>query len=302
LTVIETLQNISDEMATLTATSGAAIVRVEGRRRQAASGIIWRADGLIVTAHHVLERDENIAIGLPDGATASAVVVGRDPGADLALLRIDVADLTAASWVPDEELRVGHLVLALGRPSTHVQATLGIISALGGEWRTHAGGAINRYLQTDVVMYPGFSGGPLVTADGRFAGLNTSGLTRGTSVAVPGATIQRIAETILAHGHIPRGYLGIGVQPVRLAEALQQTVGQETGLMVMSVEAGGPAAAAGLLQGDVLTTLDNRPIRQVDELQVFLSGDRVGKALQAQFLRGGTEQTIAVTVGQSRGN
>lgn len=300
--MIETLQNISDEMATLTATSGEAIVRVEGRQRQAASGIVWRADGLIVTAHHVVERDEGIGVGLPDGTATTADVVGRDPGADVAVLRINATDLAVASWTADEELRVGHLVLALGRPGVHVQATLGIVSALGGEWRTHAGGVINRYLQTDVVMYPGFSGGPLVTADGRFAGMNTSGLTRGTSIAVPSATIQRIAETILAHGHIPRGYLGIGVQPVRLADALQQTVGQETGLMVMSVEADGPAANAGLLQGDVLTHLDQTPIRQVDELQVFLSGDRVGKALEARFLRGGTVQTVDVIVGQSRGN
>jgi len=299
--VIETLQNLSDEMATLVTAGGNAIVRVEGRQRQAASGIIWRNDGLILTAHHVLEREEGITVGLPDGTTTTAEVVGRDPGADVALLRISASDLTVASWVDDGDLKVGHLMLALGRPGQQVQATLGIISALGGEWRTHAGGVIDRYVQTDVVMYPGFSGGPLVAADGRFAGMNTSGLTRGTSVAVPTSTLQRIAETILAHGHIPRGYLGIGVQPVRLADALQQSVGQETGLMVMSVEAGGPAATAGLLQGDVLTQLDGTPIRDVDTLQAFLGGDRVGKVLQAQLLRGGVQQRLAMTVGQSRG-
>lgn len=297
----DTLQTLSNEMATLVATSGNAIVRVEGRQRQAASGIVWRADGLIITAHHVLERDENITVGLPDGTTATAEVAGRDPGADIALLRVTGKTLTPATWVADDELRVGHLVLALGRPGNQTQATLGIVSALGGEWRTHAGGTINRYVQTDVVMYPGFSGGPLVAADGRFAGMNTSGLTRGTSVAVPSATLQRIAETILTHGHMPRGYLGIGVQPVRLADALQQLVGQETGLMVMSVEADGPAALAGLMQGDVLTQLDGTPLRHVDELQAFLSGDKVGTSLPVQLLRGGAQQRLTVTVGQSRG-
>lgn len=297
--MIETLKNLSDEMANLVAASGSSIVRVEGRRRMAATGIVWRSDGIIVTAHHVVQRDDEIAVGLPNGETASATVVGREPGADLAVLRIAAVDLTAATWIADEELHVGHLVLATGRPGKNPQATLGIVSALGGEWRTHAGGTINRYLQTDVVMYPGFSGGPLVAADGRFAGMNTSGLTRGTSITVPKNTIAGIVETILTHGHVPRGYLGIGVQPVRLADAVQQATGQEMGLMVMSAEADGPAAKSGILQGDILIRIDDTPMRHVDELQAFLGSDQVGKAVTVHLLRGGAQQTLSVTVGQS---
>lgn len=297
----ETLQALSENMAQLVEQSGAAVVRVEGRQRLPATGIIWSAEGVIVTSHHVVEREEGINVGLADGQTVAAQLVGRDPGVDLAVLRINASGLPAATWQDAGQLKVGNLVLALGRPGKTVQATLGIISALGGEWQTHAGGQLDHYLQTDVVMYPGFSGGPAVGADGRFGGMNSSALLRGTSVAVPAATVRSGVEAILAHGHVPRGYLGIGVQPVRLTENLQTLVGQETALMVMSVESGSPAATAGLMQGDVLTTLAGAPLRHIDELQALLSGSRVGQALPLQLLRGGQAQTLQVTIGQSRG-
>lgn len=293
------MKTISDGMAQLVATSGQSIVRVEGRKRLSATGVVWSADGVIVTAHHVVQRDENIRVGLPDGNSVEATVVGRDPGVDLAILRVSASDLTPAQWLGENELAVGHLVLALGRPGKTVQATLGIVSAIGGEWRTHAGGTIEQYLQTDVVMYPGFSGGPLVSVDGRFAGMNTSGLTRGTSVAVPGQTLKRTVDAILTHGHVPHGYLGIGVQPVRLADNLQQSVNQETGLMIMSVEADGPAAKGGLVQGDVITQINGVQLSQVDELQAFLRGDCAGKTVPVQLLRGGAAQELQVTVGTS---
>ncbi len=297
----ETLKALSDGMAQLVEQQGASVVRVEGRQRLPATGIIWAAEGVIVTSHHVVERDDNLKVGLADGRTLDAQLVGRDPGVDLAVLRINASGLTPAVWQDAGELKVGNLVLALGRPGQHVQATLGIVSAIGGEWQTRAGGQIDHYLQTDVVMYPGFSGGPVVGADGRFGGMNSSALVRGTSVAVPAATVRHGVETILAHGHVPRGYLGIGVQPVRLTENLQGLVGQETGLMVMSVESGSPAATAGLMQGDVLTALADTPLRQIDELQALLGGSRVGQALVAQLLRGGQVQTLTVTIGQSQG-
>jgi S1-C subfamily serine protease len=196
------------------------------------------------------------------------------------------------------ELKVGNLVLALGRPGRTVQATLGIVSALGGAWRTGAGGEIDHYLQTDVVMYPGFSGGPLVDAGGRVAGLNSSALARGVSAAVPAATVNKVVATLQAHGKMPRGYLGIGLQPVRLGDDLRQRTNQETGLMLMSVEAGSPAHQAGLLQGDVLLSFDGQPVQGLDALQALLGVDRVGKSVPVQLARGGQLQTLNVTVGQ----
>lgn len=293
------MNEISTGMAALVAQSSHCVVRIDGRRRLAASGLLWSADGVIVTANHVVERDDNIQVGLPDGTTVDATVVGRDPGIDLAVLRVAATGLSAATWLESGELNVGNIILALGRPGQSVQATLGIVSAVGGEWRSHAGGTLHAYLQTDVVMYPGFSGGPLVCADGRFAGMNTSGLTRGVSVTVPAETLRRAVEAILTHGHVPRGYLGIGVQPVRLADALQAQVNQEFGLMVMSVEANGPAAQAGMGQGDVLIKLRDTALHHVDDLQALLRSTGVGEQLQAQLLRGGAVQQLAVTVGSA---
>lgn len=294
----EALTSLSNAMAGLVESAGPSIVRVEARRRLPATGVIYSADGLIVTSNHVVEQEDGIQIGLVDGSTVAAKLVGRDPNTDIAVLRTEKGGLTLATWVDAGELRVGHLMLALGRPGKTVQATLGIVSALGGNWRTPAGGEIDRYLQTDVVMYPGFSGGPLVDASGRVAGINSSSLVRGMSVAVPAATVKRIVDALLAHGKMPRGYLGVGIQPVRLADGLQQQVGQETGLMLMSVEAGGPAANAGLLQGDVLVTFADQPVHGLDELQALLGADRVGQTVPARIIRSGQVQTVNVTVGQ----
>ncbi|HRW47861.1 MAG TPA: trypsin-like peptidase domain-containing protein [Caldilinea sp.] len=292
------LKSVSEAMAGLAESAGQSVVRVEGRNRLPASGVVYAADGIIVTSHHVVERDDKLRVGLPTGETVDAELVGRDPGTDLAVLRVAATGLIPAAWVDAGDLRVGNLILALGRPGQSVQATLGIVSALGGAWRTGGGGEIDRYLQTDVVMYPGFSGGPLTTADGRFGGINSSALARGVSVTIPAATVARVAGTILAHGRMPRGYLGVGIQPVRLDAALQEQLGQATGLMLMSVEAGGPAAEGGLLQGDVVVTLDGEAVRQLDDLQALLTGDRVGRRVAVRYVRAGAVQEAAVTVGQ----
>ena len=340
----EALQTLSNSMADVVEQAGAGIVRVSARRRLAATGVIWPHESgpVIVTAHHVVEIDDNIEIGLPDGSTTTATLVGRDPSTDLAVLRLDqneaLGDSAPVQTVEADDLRVGHLVLALGRPDRSaqpedeeqpaeerrgrgrhgrgrrgrgqqgsaswggrgrsVQATLGIVSALGDEWRTPGGGEIDSYLQTDVVMYPGFSGGPLVTADGSVAGINTSALVRGVSLTVPTATINRVVNDLMSHGRVSRGYLGIGVQPLRLAEPLQQQAEQEIGLMVMSVESDSPAATAGLVQGDVLIALDGESVQHVDTLQQLLGGNRVGREVSARVVRGGQVQEMNVTIGQ----
>jgi S1-C subfamily serine protease len=285
-------------MAELVESAGKSIVRVEGRQRLAASGVVWSAEGVVVTTHHVVERDDNLRVGLPDGSVAAATLVGRDPSTDLAVLRLNVAGLMPAVWLDVANLRAGHLVLAAGRPDATVQATLGVVSALDGAWRTGAGGEIDHYLQTDVVMYPGFSGGPLITASGAFAGVNSSALGRGVSIAVPTGTVKRVVETLLAHGAVPRGYLGVGVQPVRLADTLAQAAGQETGLMVMSVESGGPAAQAGLLQGDVIVTLDGERVQHLDALQSALQANQVGRTVAVRIVRSGSLQDLQATIGR----
>ncbi len=295
------LQSLSNELAAAVEAASPAIVRVEGRRRMPATGIVWSADGVILTAHHVVTRDDKISIGLPNGDTADESIpadfVGRDPTTDLAVLRVKAADLQPPQWATSDDVQVGQLVLALGRPGRTVQATLGIVSAAGRPWRTPAGGQIDRYMQTDVVMYPGFSGGPLVGAGGAFLGLNTSALLHGVSITIPATTLRTTVESLLAHGSVQRGYLGVGAQPVRLPDPLAEMLKQETALLLVSVEPESPAAAGGLLMGDTIVTFDGEPVRHMDDLHALLSGDRIGRALPVRIVRGGELREITVTLG-----
>ena len=294
------LSDLSNALAAATENAGAGVVRVEARPRLPASGIVWSADGVIVTAHHTVEQEDNIAIGLADGKTTTAKLIGRDPTTDLAVLRTQATNLTTRTWADAAALKVGHMVLALGRPDANVMATLGVVSALGDAWRTPAGGRLDRYLQTDVVMYPGFSGGPLVDANGQLIGLNTSALLRGVSLTVPAATLKSVVETLLTKGHISRGYLGVGAQPVRLPEALAKQLNQETGLLAVSVEPGGPAEKAGIFMGDTLVALDGKPIRHLDDLLAALSSDRVGAKVAARVVRGGQLSDVSVVIGDHK--
>ena len=235
---------------------------------------------------------------LPDGGAVAADLAGRDPTTDLAVLRVQGEGLTPPGWTEPDDVRVGNIALALGRPGKTVQATLGIVSALGESWRTRAGGRIDRYLQTDVTMYPGFSGGPLVDASARVVGLNSSALLRGVTASVPVPTVRRVVETILAHGKVRRGYMGIGAQVVRLPEALAPQPDQETGLLVVSVEPGSPADKGGMVLGDTVVALNGQPVRHLDDLLAFLSGDSVGSTPTIGVLRGGQAKDLTVAVGE----
>jgi S1-C subfamily serine protease len=296
----EILQHVSEALAATVTAASAGVVRVEARRRLAATGMVWSSEGIIVTAHHVVEQDDPIRVGLPTGQTVAATLVGRDPTTDVAVLRVPNTGLTASIWAEsaEDQLQVGHIVLALGRPGHTVQATLGIVSALGDNWRTPAGGLIDRYLQTDVVMYPGFSGGPLVDASGHVVGLNTSALLHNMSLTVPVATLRRVVPMLLTHGRIRRGFLGVSIQPVRLPAPLAQHVSQETGLLLVAVEPEGPAGQGGLMLGDTLVALDGIPLRQHDDLLALMTAERIGTAVPVRIIRGGMTQDLQVTVGE----
>jgi S1-C subfamily serine protease len=283
-------KNVSNALADTVDATAPGIVRVEGRKRMGATGIVW-GDGLIVTADHVVRRDDGVKLGLPGGDIATATLVGRDKHTDLAVLRTDaqLAPLKLAS--PDDALRVGHLVLALGRPGEQVQATLGVVSAIGS-------GRMQGAVQTDVVMYPGFSGGPLVDAAGLVQGMNTSGFARGVSVAISTATIINVVDILLEHGKMRQGFLGIGAQPVRLPEATAQDLKQETGLIIVSVENDSPAAQGGIVVGDIITALDGDSTPHLDALLMSLTGERVGKAVPVTLVRGGQVTEVTITIGE----
>jgi S1-C subfamily serine protease len=292
------LLEISDGMAAAVKTASASIVRVEGRRRLPASGIVWSSDGLILTASHVVRRDEGITVGLPGSRSVAAQVVGRDQTTDLALLRVEAGDLVPLQHANDDETAVGQFVLALGRPGQKVQATLGIVSAFSGSWRTRRGGLIDNYLQTDVLMYPGFSGGPLIDAEANLVGMNSSALLPGVSIAIPTSSLDRIAQTLAAHGRIRRGYLGVSTQKVRLPHNLRDSLGQKKGLLIVAVEPGSPAETGGLTLGDTIIGMSGAAIRSHDELLAQLTADTVDQKVPVKLLRGGEVQTINVKIGE----
>ena len=292
------LESLSADLANAVENAGKSLVRIEARRRQTATGIVWSADGLIVTAHHVVERDENIRAGLPDGTVVAAQLVGRDPTTDIAVLRVQAEGLTPATWAEPDTVRVGQLVLAVGRPDAAPQASLGVVNVLDDAWRTMAGGTVDAYVQTDVVMFPGFSGGALVGANGAFIGMNSSLLARGASVTLPAATLRRVADSLKVHGRVKRGFLGVNAQGVRLPVTLAESLDQETGLLLAAVESGAPAEAAGMMVGDILVTLDGQPVRHMDDLMALLSSDRVGKAVPVRVVRGGQVTDSTVTIGE----
>ncbi|MEW5867819.1 MAG: trypsin-like peptidase domain-containing protein [Chloroflexota bacterium] len=294
------LLTLSNAMAEAVEKAGASTVMVDARRRLPASGIAYAAD-LVLTADHVVERDEDIHVLLPDGAQVQASLAGRDPGNDLALLRLVGAQGLRPAQVAPGAARVGQLALALGRPSPEgIQASLGVVSAVGGPARTGRGGLLEQYLRTDTIPYPGFSGGPLVDAAGRVLGLNTSGLAQGVALTIPTGLAWQIAETLARHGRVRRGYLGIRSQPVVIPAAQRQALGreQEVGLLLVGVEEHSPAAQSGLMVGDILVGLAGQPVSDPDELLARLAGALVGQSTPVEVLRAGQAQTIAVTIGE----
>jgi S1-C subfamily serine protease len=286
------LGQLSDALAATVEVASTSVVRVEARRRGHASGLAWSADGLVLAAHHTIQREHRLRVGLPDGETVAADLVGRDPGTDVALLRTGV-HLTPPAWAEADTLAVGHLVLSVGRHDREAQASLGIVAQKRGPWRTGAGGRVEAFIQTDIGVYPGFSGSALVDARGRVAGMNTSWFGGRASLALPAATLRRVVEQLAAHGHVRRGYLGVTAQAVNLPEA----AGQPTGLLVFEVEGGSPADRAGVLLGDVLLGIGEEAVQSHEDLLATLV-EAAGETRTLRLWRGGQVVTLDVTVGE----
>jgi S1-C subfamily serine protease len=293
---------LSNAVADAVERAGAVTVTVYGRRRLPSSGVVFQS-GLVLTADHTVEREEDLRVGLPDGSTASAVLAGRDRGTDLAVLRLESsAAAVLPAQLPGGEPRVGHLVVAAGRPSSEgIQASLGMITAIGGDLRTGHGALLERYLVTDTVPLPGASGGPLVSLGGEVIGINTSGLVRGAALAIPARLAFQIAAGLAEHGHMRRGYLGIRSQQVELSPAVRAALGREqaAGLLLVGIEPDGPAAS-GLMVGDILVAMNAQPVADHDDLLVRLAGAAPGAPAEIQVLRGGQPQTIDVVIGERK--
>mgnify|MGYP001228178775 CR=1 FL=1 len=274
-------------------------VLVDARKRLPGSGLAYSSN-LILTADHVVEREENIRILLPDGSVQAASLAGRDPANDLALLRLEEAVLTPAITA-ESEGKIGQPALTVARPDPDgIQVGWALISAIGGPVRTMRGGLLRRFFRLDATPYPGFSGGGLVDLNGRLLGINTSGLAGGTFLSIPVAVAWEIGNVLARHGRIRRGYLGIRSQPVEIPSALQQALNrtQERGLLLVGVEEGTPAAEAGLMVGDILAAINTRPLNDPEDLVSVLSADVVGSTVTLELLRGGQRLEKQVTVGE----
>jgi len=246
----------------------------------------WRP-GLVVTADHTVHVDEEVTITGPDGRALTARVAGRDPTIDVAVLKVDAPGVQVADVADSSAVRVGHIVLALGAGP---RASWGVVSSLGE----------GRMLHLDLTLYPGFSGGPLVDAQGRVVGINTSGASRHWQLAIPAAAVNSVVDELQRRGRIPRAYLGVSTQPVRLPEPVRQRLNldQQTAVIVVEVQSGSPAAAAGLTIGDVIVSLGAARITDPTDLKSALRPDRVGENITASVLRGGEPKDLQVTVGE----
>ncbi|CAN5774032.1 trypsin-like peptidase domain-containing protein [soil metagenome] len=281
------------------------VVTVDGRRGYALSGVVYAADtgasAMVVTTSRAVE-EETAQVGTADGRTLSATLVGRDPATDLAVLKLEGAaeemGLEPIVWAEMDTLKVGQTVFRVGRPGDTLRATKGILGGLGGAWHTRWGGRVDARLYTDAAAFRGFSGGPLVTLNGETVGLNTAALNRAGDAVVPSATVRRVVGALLEHGRVRRGYLGLGGQSVRLPAEIRERSGQRAGLMVVSVEAEGPAAQAGLVLGDILLKYGGEAVYRPGHLLAQLDETQVGKALGVELLRGGEIHALSVTVGE----
>ena len=297
LDTTSTLAALSAELAHVVARVGPFVVRVDDGSRLTATGVLWAGDGLVLTTSHGTERDENLSIELADGTRLPATVVGRDNETDVALLRVTGGSLTAIPRADPDAVQVGQLALALGRPGeSGLQATLGIVSA---RQEAQDGGRPEYVLHTDAVLYPGFSGGALVNVQGQMVGLLNLGFGRGMGVALGLPILSHVADALLAGGSVRRGYLGVSAQPVPLPAALKASLGvtQDYALLVVQVEPGGAADAAGLMLGDMLLGLGGQPLGDVDDLRRHLLGLAAGQPITLQIARGGVAQDLTATLG-----
>jgi len=297
------LVSLSNELAKLVEDFQSCVVAVHARAHYPSSGVHWRP-GIVVTADHTIGQEEDIQVILPGGKRVDAILSGRDAGTDIAVLKVEGLGSAAAYTGGGDTAKVGELALVLGRsPDSGPNASLGVISALSGPWRTWRGGRLDQYIRLDATLFPNSSGGAVVDCRGQLLGIATSGLSRIAGLAIPASSVNRVVDALLDKGYVPRGYLGVGVQPVAIPDALRSRlpVAGKTGVMVVKVEPGGPADQAGVLLGDILLGIGNAQLEQVEELQSFSDSGVIGKPVKAKLIRAGALREIEITVGERPG-
>ncbi|HVH65447.1 MAG TPA: trypsin-like peptidase domain-containing protein [Candidatus Acidoferrum sp.] len=290
------LTDLSNDIEALVEKASRSVVRVDARRGRAGTGIVWDS-GLVLTANHVVEQEEDIEVVIDD-KSSKATLVGRDPATDIALLKVDGLSAPALPRAKAADLKPGQIVIAIGRPG-NLKATFGTISAVSSPWRGWRGSEIEALVQTNAPLYPGFSGGPLVTADGKAAGMNSWVFGRGDGRAIAMDVAERVAESLRTDGRIKRPYLGIGTQQVPLPDPVKAKVDQDSGLLIVAVEPQSPADRAGLMQGDTLLGLNGTVTRSLEDLYASLRKIKVGATQTVRLVRAGEVKEVRVTVGEA---
>jgi S1-C subfamily serine protease len=293
------LGSFSEDLALLVAQTGRSVVAVHARSRFDSSGLHW-SPGVVVTAAHAIRREEEIRVTTAAGTTLDAELAGRDSGTDLAVLRVKGLDVPTLAKEESSELNPGQIALAVGRSKDSAIAALGLIGSLSPASSTWRGGRLDRVIRLSLELHPGGAGGAVVNAEGKLLGVATHALSRFSVFAIPPGTVDRVSSILLTHGGVPRGYLGVGLQPIALPEHLKNKLGlaASTGLIVMSVDPEAAAGRAGVALGDILIELGGKAITRPETVQEVLDSDSVGKAMPAKFLRGGEVLTLDITVGQ----
>ena len=294
------LMELSNALASATERAAASAVAVHTESRGSSSGVIWRS-GVIVTSEHALRRDEEIQVTLPNGRVVPATLVGRDPSTDLAVLKCAEATTAAEAFGDLAALKAGSLTLVVGRTrASGPVAALGVVSLAAAERRTWTGAALAPYVRLDVGLQPTGVGGAVVDAQGRVVGIATPRFGRFGIVTIGAATINRVVDTLLQKGRIPQGYLGVGLQPVRLPDALRQSLqrAEKTAAIVLEVQPESPAQKAGIVIGDILIAIAGHPITRLEDVHSQLQGEAIGKKLPLEFVRGGAIQKGTITVGE----
>ena len=284
MTDLSPLSSLSSALADIVARTAPSVVSVHSHRSRA-TGFAWKP-GLIVTADEALADEGAVEIALADGGTASATIVGRDHTTDIALLRTEaaIAPVKLAATVPP----LGALSIVVATNRETPSAALGLVSASGKSWRSLRGGDIDSRIELDVRLRGSQQGGLALDASGEAFGMAVLGPRR--VLVIPTATIERVAPQLESRGRIARGYLGLGLQPVRLDEGI--------GAMVMNVDKAGPSAAAGIRQGDVIVAVNGQKLSGVRELSRTLGPASVGAEVDLAVHRGGEPVSFKVTVGE----
>jgi serine protease DegQ len=290
------LTTFSNQLADAVAAASPSVVQVQGRRRPA-SGLVY-ADNVVLTTVRALGRDDGLHVRAGDGRTLDAELAGFDPTTGLAVLRVAGLDIKPIALSPATP-RVGHIALAVARSwSNIVTASAGILSVIGGPLPTGRRQSIDQVYRTTAPMHDGFSGGAFIDTSGGLIGVSTAAAIRGLGVVIPAAIAWKTAATLVEHGSLKRGYLGLAGQRVSLPESQQAGHGRDEALLVVGVTSDGPAAAAGVLVGDVLLELDDHPTSSPEQLLAQLFGTGVGRQVPVKLLRGGKIVDLTVTIGE----